>query len=90
MPSGVNMDELVGNTDQFADSGYVKLLSDAVPGTDSGEQSEFCGSTAVSPFHFEGGPIAQRTNARSCRRYPKFHHQTRPCSSVAGKSLPDP
>ena len=34
MPSGVNMDELVGNTDQFADSGYVKLLSDAVPGTD--------------------------------------------------------
>ena len=74
------MRELIGNTDNFADSGFVFCLYAALFHGDIAGQSELSDRSAILDAHPPSRPIDGHSNAHSCHRHHRLHHPPRPRS----------
>jgi hypothetical protein len=80
------MDELVGNTDGFADSGCVIFLNLALVFAQNNAlpQCQFGYRPAISEPYIRRCAVPISTNPSSGHRCPKLHNQTGPGSSTSG------
>lgn len=81
----VDMEELVGNTDGFAESGSVHILCELLlPNGLTSLQCQLGYHPTILEPHLDSSAVANYANPSSCCRHTHLHHPARACTPSPG------